>query len=66
MNEQNPQAVDFYAHFGFRTYRRTERDEEGGPYPLLYMRLPADCPKTNYKRPCPAFSETRPFCSQLY
>ena len=43
-NEQNPQAVDFYAHFGFRTYRRTERDEEGGPYPLLYMRLPSDCP----------------------
>ena len=37
VNEQNPQAVDFYAHFGFRTYRRTERDEEGGPYPLLYM-----------------------------
>ena len=44
MNEQNPQAVDFYAHFGFRTYRRMERDEEGGPYPLLYMRLPSDCP----------------------
>ena len=44
VNEQNPQAVNFYAHFGFRTYRRTERDEEGGPYPLLYMRLPADCP----------------------
>ena len=43
VNEQNPQAVDFYAHFGFRTYRRTERDEEGGPYPLLYMRLPSDC-----------------------
>ena len=44
VNEQNPQAVDFYAHFGFRTYRRTERDEEGGPYPLLYMRLPSACP----------------------
>ena len=44
VNEQNPQAVDFYAHFGFRTYRRTARDEEGGPYPLLYMRLPSDCP----------------------
>lgn len=44
VNEQNPQAMDFYAHFGFRTYRRTERDEEGGPYPLLYMRLPSDCP----------------------
>ena len=44
VNEQNPQAVDFYAHFGFRTYRRTERDEEGGPYPLLFLRLPSDCP----------------------
>lgn len=44
VNEQNPQAMDFYAHFGFRTYRRTERDEEGGPYPLLYMRLPSDYP----------------------
>ena len=40
MNEQNPQAVGFYEHMGFQTYRRTDRDEEGGPYPLLYMRLP--------------------------
>ena len=38
VNEQNPQAVGFYAHMGFQTYRRTERDEQGGPYPLLYMR----------------------------
>ena len=40
VNEQNPQAVGFYAHMGFVTYKRTDRDEEGGPYPLLYMRLP--------------------------
>ena len=40
VNEQNAQAVGFYAHMGFQTYRRTDRDEEGGPYPLLYMRLP--------------------------
>ena len=40
VNEQNPQAVGFYEHMGFQTYRRTSRDEEGGPYPLLYMRLP--------------------------
>lgn len=40
VNEQNAQAVGFYLHLGFQTYRRTERDEEGGPYPLLYMRLP--------------------------
>jgi len=39
VNEQNPQAVGFYEHMGFRTYKRTETDEEGGPYPLLYMKL---------------------------
>ena len=40
VNEQNPQAVAFYRHMGFETYQRTDRDEEGSPYPLLYMRLP--------------------------
>ena len=40
VNEQNPQAVGFYAHMGFRPYKRTDRDEEGGPYPLLYMKRP--------------------------
>ncbi len=39
VNEQNPQAVGFYEHLGFETYKRTEHDEEGNPYPLLYMRL---------------------------
>lgn len=38
VNEQNPQAVGFYEHMGFGTYKRTDHDEEGGPYPLLYMR----------------------------
>lgn len=38
VNEQNAQAVAFYQHMGFVTYRRTEVDEEGRPYPLLYMR----------------------------
>ena len=42
VNEQNPQAVDFYAHFGFRTFRRTERDWVGGPYPLLNRGVPSD------------------------
>ncbi len=40
VNEQNPQAVGFYRHMGFETYQRTDHDEEGNPYPLLYMRLP--------------------------
>ena len=39
VNEQNPQAVGFYAHMGFEAYKRTEFDEEGHPYPLLYMKL---------------------------
>ncbi|MDY2937817.1 MAG: GNAT family N-acetyltransferase [Fusicatenibacter sp.] len=39
VNEQNPQAVGFYEHLGFETYKRTECDEEGNPYPLLYMKL---------------------------
>ena len=41
VNEQNPQAVGFYGRMGFAAYKRTECDEEGGSYPLLYMRLPA-------------------------
>ncbi len=45
VNEQNPQAVGFYRHMCFETYKRTELDEEGNPYPLLYMRLSkqSDC-----------------------
>ena len=37
VNEQNPQAVGFYAHMGFQTVRRSGTDEQGGPYPILYM-----------------------------
>ena len=39
VNEQNPQAAGFYEHLGFETYKRTDCDEEGNPYPLLYMKL---------------------------
>ena len=39
VNEQNPQAVGFYEHLGFLTYKRTDQDEEGNPYPLLSMKL---------------------------
>ena len=38
VNEQNPQAVGFYRHIGFAIYKRTSHDEQGGPYPLLYMK----------------------------
>ena len=38
VNEQNPLAKGFYEHMGFEVYKRTERDEQGNPYPLLYMK----------------------------
>ena len=38
VNEQNPQAIGFYEHLGFSVYNRTDTDEEGRPYPLLYMK----------------------------
>lgn len=37
VNEQNPQARGFYEHMGFQVYKRTELDEQGNPYLLLYM-----------------------------
>lgn len=39
VNEQNPQAKGFYEHMKFKVYKRTEHDEQGNPYPLLYMSL---------------------------
>lgn len=39
VNEQNLNAKGFYEHMGFITYKRTKLDEQGNPYPLLYMRL---------------------------
>ncbi len=39
VNEQNPNAKVFYEYMGFKTYKRTELDEQGNPYPILYMRL---------------------------
>ena len=38
VNEQNPLAKGFYESMGFQVYRRTESDEQGNPYPLLYMK----------------------------
>lgn len=38
VNEQNPLAKGFYEHLGFEVYKRTEFDEQGNPYPLLYMK----------------------------
>ena len=39
VNEQNPQAKGFYEHMGFKVYERSEIDEQGNPYPILFMKL---------------------------
>lgn len=38
VNEQNSQALGFYQRFGFHPYKRTDLDEQGRPFPLLYLR----------------------------
>jgi putative acetyltransferase len=39
VNEQNSLAKGFYEYMGFHIYKRCENDEQGNPYPLLYMKL---------------------------
>ena len=39
VNEQNPNAKRFYENNNFQVYKRTETDEQGNPYPLLYLKL---------------------------
>ena len=39
VNEQNLSAKGFYEHLGFKVYKRSEIDEQGNLYPILYMRL---------------------------
>ena len=54
VNEQNPLAKGFYEHMGFKVYKRTDNDEQGNPYPLLYMKLnwqiPVYCRKLEFAK----------------
>ena len=38
LNRERAEPAGFYRHMGFAVYRRSELDEQGGPYPILYMR----------------------------
>ncbi len=42
VNEQNEQAVGFYAHTGFIVTGRSATDGEGRPYRLLHLALRRD------------------------
>lgn len=35
---ENSNAKGFYEHLRFKTYKRTELDEQGNHYPILYMK----------------------------
>lgn len=37
VNEQNPLAIKFYEKLGFEVYHRSDIDEQGAPFPILYM-----------------------------
>lgn len=39
VNEQNPKAVGFYEHMGFKVVERSATDGQSNPYPILRMKL---------------------------
>jgi putative acetyltransferase len=39
VNEQNQLTVNFYEKHGFKTYERSEKDDQGKLYPILKMKL---------------------------
>ncbi|MGF1722975.1 GNAT family N-acetyltransferase [Vibrio kyushuensis] len=39
VNEQNPLAVGFYEHMGFKIVSRSPLDDMGKPFPILHMTL---------------------------
>ena len=43
VNEDNPNAVEFYKHMGFVVVSRSPLDNTGKPFPILHMKL-----KENY------------------
>lgn len=39
VNEQPPQALAIYKHWGFEAYERTALDGQGNPFPIIKMQL---------------------------
>ena len=39
VNEQNQRALDFYLRRSYKVHHRTSTDQQGRPYPLLYLTL---------------------------
>lgn len=51
VNEQNPQAVEFYRHRGFRVVGRSAQDDQGLPYPILHMTRRAEATTSDVAEP---------------
>lgn len=51
VNEDNNQAVSFYEHLGFKVFKRTNLDEQGNPYPILYMKINKKLKKEKIMKP---------------
>lgn len=51
VNEQNPEAVGFYQRMGFVVFKRTDLDEQGRPFPILYMTLCKNDPSAVAEEP---------------
>lgn len=39
VNEQNPLAIGFYQHLGFKVASRSPVDDMGKPFPILHLKL---------------------------
>lgn len=37
VNEQNPRAIGFYRHLGYRVIDRSPVDAQGNPFPILHL-----------------------------
>jgi putative acetyltransferase len=37
VNEQNPEALGFYQHLGYKIVGRSEFDGQGRPFPILHL-----------------------------
>ena len=51
VNEDNNQAVSFYEHLGFKVFKKTNLDEQGNPYPILYMKINKKLKKEKIMKP---------------
>jgi putative acetyltransferase len=63
VNEQNTQAMGFYAHIGFKRIGRSQTDNQGRAYPLIHMRMSGTIGPLSNRPTGPTFEGTVPDAS---